>query len=141
MKTPREILFHRHQAAEAKLDALRRDVLRDLPGNQDSRPNDSRSFLATCCELFRLPRWAWTGLAAAWLLIIGLNIAARDTTDRPASSSSLTAKGSSDTLQALREQKQLFAELVGLRSENPDAETPRFVPRPRSELAAATACV
>ncbi len=29
------------------------------------------NFVAACREFFRLPRWAWSGLAAAWLVIVG----------------------------------------------------------------------
>jgi hypothetical protein len=139
MKTPREVLLARHQAAEAKLDAVRRDVLDNLAPGENRRSGRVDNFVATCRELFRLPRWAWGGLAAAWLVIVALNIAARETPARQPSPP-IIAKRSSDTLQALREQKQLFAELVGLRSEAGEAEAPRFVPRPRSERAETTAC-
>ena len=139
MKTPREILLARHEAAEPKLDALRRGVIENLPTNESPRANRMNNLVAACRELFRLPRWAWSGLAAAWLVIVGLNVATRET---PAKQAPLTlAKRSSDTLQALREQKQLFAELVGLRPEKSDADVPRFVPRPRSERSEVMACV
>lgn len=141
MKTPREILLARHQAAEPRLDAVRRDVLENLPVNESRRGDRWNHFVVMCREFFRLPRWAWSGLAAAWLVIVGLNIAARETTATPPAPSAI-AKRSSDTLQALREQRQLFAELVGLRpAAAGDAEAPRFVPRPRSERLETTACV
>jgi hypothetical protein len=140
MKTPREILLARHRAAEPRLDAVRRDVLENLSPNESRRDSRLNNFVAGCREFFRLPRWAWSGLGASWLVIVGLNVAARETpATQPAPSA--VAKRSSDTLQALREQKQLFAELVGLRPETSDAEAPRFVPRPRSERAETTACV
>jgi hypothetical protein len=140
MKTPREILLARHRAAEPRLDMVRRDILENLSPKEIRRGGRWNNFVAGCRELFRLPRWAWSGLGAAWLVIVGLNIAARETpATQPAPSA--IAKRSSDTLQALREQKQLFAELVGLRPITGDAEAPRFVPRPRSERAEATACV
>ena len=139
MKTPREILLARHQAAEPKLDALRREVLQNLTPDEQSRGERFDSFLTSCRELFRLPRWAWSGLAAAWLVIVGLNIAARETAATQ-TAPTVVAKRSSDTLQALWEQKRLFAELVGLRSESAESEVPRFVPRPRSERAETTAC-
>ena len=139
MKTPREILLARHQATEAKLAALRRDVLENLSPKQNRCGERVTGFFLNCRELFRLPRWAWSGLGAAWLVIVGLNIAARETAATPPVPA-IVAKRSSDTLQALSEQKRLFAELVGLRSESADAEAPRFVPRPRSERAETTAC-
>ena len=134
------MLLARHQAAEPKLDAVRRDVLRGLSPTERHGANRAQSFAAAFQEFFRLPRWAWSGLAAAWLVIFALHFAAGETpATQPAPPT--MAKRSSDTLQALREQKQLFAELVGLRPEARDAEAPRFVPRPRSERAEATACV
>jgi hypothetical protein len=140
MKTPREILLARHQAAEPGLDAIRRDVLKNFSPSESRRGDRWNHLVAACRELFRLPRWAWSGLAAAWLIIVGLNVAARETPARQ-QSPPVIAKRSSDTLQALREQKQLFAELVGLRPAAGDAEAPRFVPRPRSERTETTACV
>jgi hypothetical protein len=140
MKEPRDILLARHQAAEPKLDALRHGVVENLPAKESPRVERLNSFTSACRELFRLPRWAWSGLAAAWLFIVGLNIAARETPATQVSSSTV-AKNSSDSLQALREQKQLFAELVGPRPERSDADVPRFVPRPRSERTGVTACV
>lgn len=140
MKTPREILLARHQAAEPRLDALRRGVIENLPANESPRLDRMNHFVAACRELFRLPRWAWSGLAAAWLVIFGLNFVARESPATQATPATV-AKRSSDTLQALREQKQLLAELVGLRTERNDADVPRFVPRPRSERAEVTACV
>ncbi len=138
MKTPREVLLARHQAAEPKLDALRREVLTSLSPTESRRGEGMDRFAAACRELFRMPRWAWSGLAAAWLIIVALNIAARETPEGQPMSSTV-ANRSSDTLQAIHEQKQLFAELVGMRPES-DAEVPRFIPRPRSECAGSTAC-
>jgi hypothetical protein len=74
---------------------------------------------------------AWGGLAAAWLVIIALNFASRETATSTAAPPPM-AKTSPETLQALREQKRLFAELVGSAAAR-DADVPRFVPRPRSE--------
>ena len=140
MKTPREVLLARHQAAEPKLNALRRDVLANLSRTESCGGDGVNRFAAACRELFRMPRWAWSGLAAAWLVIVVLNIAAKETPATQQAPSAI-AKRSTDTLQALREQKKLFAELVGMRPETGDAEAPHFVPRPRSERAEVTACV
>ena len=144
MKTPREILLARHQAAEPKLDAVRGRALAALgptvealkrekveadAGSTLQRFNAS-TLLAACRDFFRIPRVAWAGLAAAWFVILALNAASRDTTTT--TTPTQEAKRTPENLQALREQKRLFAELVGFG--NPyDADAPRFVPRPRSE--------
>jgi len=133
MKTPREILLARHQAAELKLDAVRRAAVASLATDAQTRPVTSRSWLVALEEFLRIPRPVLGGLAATWLVIIALNLASRDTAAPSSPAPLQMAKTSKDTLQALREQKRLFAELVGT-LKDPEAEAPRFVPRPRGEL-------
>ena len=73
---------------------------------------------------------AWAGLAAAWALILGLNLANRETADprlarRDAPPSPLVR-------ELLQQQERLFAELVGP-LETPEATPPKRVgPGPRS---------
>ena len=131
MKTPREILLARHQAAEPKLAAVRERALAALLLDKSRAEAHGPDWLAACQEFFRIPRVAWGGLAAAWLVIFVLNTASRDTV-AISSAPVQEAKRSPETLQALREQKRLFAELVGSAG-GPDADAPRSVPRPRSE--------
>ncbi|HWN96895.1 MAG TPA: hypothetical protein VNT99_17840 [Methylomirabilota bacterium] len=130
MKTPREILLARHQAVQPKLDALRKQVLATLIQPADEQRSLAHSFIESCYNCFRVPRFAWGGFAAAWLVILALHFAARDAA--PEQSLALTQARPAETLQAVREQKRLLAELTGL-LETPERETPRFVPRPRSE--------
>jgi len=129
MKTPREILLARHRPAEPKLDSLREHAIAEL----ETKPREERvSWLESLRETFRIPRAAWAGLAAAWLVIIALNLASRET-DSTRTAPPQETRRSPETLLALREQKRLFSELVGIANEKLDAEAPRFVPRPRSE--------
>ena len=131
MKTPREILLARHQAAQPRLDALREQTLAAPTGPAQEERSAFRHFMESCRNCFRVPRFAWSGLAAAWLVIIGLHFAARDSAPkRPVAFTQ--NRQPAETLQAVREQKRLLAELTGL-GENFEIETPRFVPRPRSE--------
>lgn len=129
MKTPREILFDRHRSVEPKLDSLRARAITELETKSRA---ESAGWLESLREMFRIPRMAWGGLAAAWLVIIALNFASRESD--PARPAPQEAKRSPETLLALREQKRLFSELVGVANEKLDAEAPRFVPRPRSDL-------
>jgi len=68
-----------------------------------------RSLIHQLSTLLRPQRVAWTGLAAAWLVILVMNLASQE-------HSTLTAKTNStptlETLQALKQQRQLLAELV-----------------------------
>ena len=131
MKTPREVLLARHRAAEPKLDAVRERTLAALSPHESGPEPRNTGWLVAFQEFFRIPRVAWGGLAGAWLVIIVLNVASRETIAQPTAPVQET-KRTPETLQALREQKRLFAELVGSLSA-PEAEAPRFVPRPRSE--------
>lgn len=132
MKTPRNILLTRHQMADSKLDAVRARALAALAPHPSQPQPFAERWLMACQEFFRIPRAAWGGLAAVWLVILGLNFATQETV--PATPTALRAetKRSPETLQALREQQRLFAELVGSLKDM-DADTPRFVPRPRSD--------
>jgi hypothetical protein len=83
MKTPREILFERHRAAEAKLDVVRERALAEL-GNKGAdipvRTNfqgaaQTESSLLSSWRNFLLSiRWQVAGLSAAWLVVLLLSI-------------------------------------------------------------------
>jgi hypothetical protein len=125
MKTPREILLRKHRAAEPQLDAAREAALETLRPQQmaASRPGCA-TFLR---ELFVLPRPALAGLAAAWAVIVGLNIASKDSVEQqPVAMASRTPA----SRQAIAEQRRFYIELV--RAQMP-ADVPVFIPRPRSE--------
>ena len=69
MKTPRELLLKRHEAALPKLDALRAAALpaRSQPSTLNSQP-------ASLWErLFGPNPLAWAGLAAVWLVLLAVN--------------------------------------------------------------------
>jgi hypothetical protein len=125
MKTPREILLQKHRTAESQLDAAREAALETLCPQQaaPSRPG----FAAFLGELFVLPRPALAGLGAAWLVIIALNFATGDSTERQPV---VMANRAPASRQAIAEQRRFYIELV--RAQMP-ADVPAFVPRPRSE--------
>jgi hypothetical protein len=86
MKTPRDLLFARHQVATPKLDAIRRQMLAEL-NHQDTETPSWASCLATGClggltklweELILPSRRIWTGLATIWILIFAVNVAQRE---------------------------------------------------------------
>jgi hypothetical protein len=74
---------------------------------------------------------AWAGLAAVWLLILGLNYATRDPSTRQYAR--YTAPPSPELREMLRQQEQLLAELAGPIGK-PQAQPPRpSAPQPRSQ--------
>ncbi len=73
---------------------------------------------------------AWAGLAAVWVIILGLNLTSHDAASRVAKRSS---PPSPQVFMAFQEQQRLLSELIGPR-ETPVAERPKTaLPQPRSE--------
>jgi len=143
MKTPRDMLLDSHRAAEPDLDAIRRDVIASLRPALDSSGRSPLGFVAGWREFVRRARPARLArltLGAAWLIIIGLNLASTETEPAPRHNDRLTERSNPQEMQqALREQRQLFLEMVNTPGE--PAESDRFVPRPRGEVKPTWACV
>jgi hypothetical protein len=140
-----------HDAFESR---LQRQPLRPLPGewragilsaarqavSAQAAPRATppvhvpRSLLSTLNSQLSTLLWphpmAWTGLAAVWLVILGINLATRDATARVARHA---APVSPQVFMAFQEQERLLSELIGP-SEPPATEPPPpHPPRPRSE--------
>ena len=136
MKTPRELLLARHQSATPKLDAIRQAVIAGTVGDRtgkNSRPTVWPQRLASSIwhELILPCRPVWTGLAAVWILLIGINVAQRDTTSPP-----LKPASAQELLITFKIQQRLMAELQSDHGTAPDADRPKSVsPQPRSQSA------
>ena len=94
----------------------------------------SPSLLSTLTSQLSTILWphpaAWAGLAAVWLVILGVNLTTRDTPTLAAKHAPPIAP---QFFMAFQEQERLLAELIGPR-ETPVAERPKSRPaRPRSE--------
>lgn len=82
--------------------------------------------------LSRPQRVAWTGLAAAWVVIVALHLA----TGQNSKTRSMTdpiPPATPETLQALKQQRLLFAELVGYPEKRPMDRVKITIPGPRSQ--------
>ena len=94
----------------------------------------SRSLLSTLNHQLSTLLWphpaAWAGLAAAWLVILGINLTTRDAATVAARHAAPVAP---QVFMAFQEQERLLSELIG----PPDAPVPerpkRSPARPRSE--------
>jgi hypothetical protein len=136
MKTPREILLERHQAAAPKLDLVRHAVVGKL-NNEATKEQSSQnifiSWLLGCskniwCELILPSRRIWAGLAAVWILIFAANFSLRDHSEKAMAK----ASPSPEMMAAYRQQQELLAELIG-QNEPAVAEPQKiYVPRPSS---------
>jgi hypothetical protein len=138
MKTPRDILFARHQNAAPKLDTIRREVLQAeyvRKGRRAAVPKFRAADTATLPfliwrELIFPCRRIWAGLAAIWILIFAINFSQRDKSEMMANKTPLP---SPDMILVFRQQERLLAELTD-QKETPIAEPPKlFLPQPRSE--------
>jgi hypothetical protein len=138
MKTPRDLLFARHQATHPKLDAIRREVVAELNNEDTKTPSLLSHFapLRLCCsnklwlELVWPCRRIWTGLAAVWVLLFIFNFSQRDA-NQPMMAKSTSAAAMTMTF---RDQQIMLNELFADRSLPLEAERPRiFSPKPRTE--------
>jgi hypothetical protein len=144
MKTPREVLFEQHQAAEAKLDAIREQVIANLtPGSSTvtrvrstQRPTAwqprASALHGGWRQLFWSLRWHLAGLSAAWLVALVLNI---DGT--PDLAQVVTRQDSSSPRQllvALRESQRQLRALISAPASEPAPEPSELAPSPRSQI-------
>ena len=137
MKTPREILLERHQAAAPKLDVIRRKMVTEL-NHKDTRAQRQtinfaswylRGFQKIWHELICPSRRIWASLAAIWVFIAVANVSMRDHSPMTMAKSS----PSPEMIVAYQQQEKLLAELIGP-NESQVAESPKtFLPRPSSE--------
>jgi hypothetical protein len=136
MKTPREILLARHQAAAPNLDAIRQSTVAavcDRRNFAERRPHTAATtiFQTIWLELVLPCRRIWTGLAAVWILILIVNVSLHD------SSRTMTAKSAPpvEMMMTFGEQQKLLNELLADRTVPVDAEQPRiFLPKSRTEI-------
>ena len=141
MKTPRELLLQRHAPAEAKLDAVRAEVIASLggvgsapaptsPARVKPRPPALSWWLVAWRELFWSCRRAWLGVGAVWAVLFLVNLTVDDA---PGASRTLALAPSPETRRRLREQFLLRAELMGTTLAPPPEPRVLAPPRPRSE--------
>ncbi len=89
-------------------------------------------------ELFWPNPAAWASLAAVWVAIFALNLASSENSSASAAAAPAT---SPEVMQALNQQRLLFAELIRS-TDLPPTEPPKpFLPRPRSETRPTTVAV
>jgi hypothetical protein len=137
MKSPREVLFEKHQGIESKLDAVRAEALTEsFDGKAKTSSNStefaqSRTTSSWFVELLQSLRPHFVGLAGVWLIILGVHFATRET------SSPMLAEApapSPEVIATLKEQKQLFTQLIGSSENNQPADPVLHERRPRSEV-------
>jgi hypothetical protein len=129
MKTPREILFQRHRAAESKLDNVRQTGVavvhdRRAPRNQSATVTDHGYNFG---ELLLSLRWHFTAMSALWLLAVLLNYEPASPT--PFNVAAVNPPSPQTILASLKENRRLLLQLIGTAANEPAALPPR-----RSEI-------
>ena len=130
MKTPREVLLGQHQAANLRLDQIRHVVVAELTPRPPREPG-MPFVLKLWCELIWPCRRTWAGLAVVWVVILAVNIAARD--PLPVREAHKAVPAPRSILLALKEQEQLLAELTGPLPPRQVEKPKATAPQPRSQ--------
>jgi len=130
MKTLREILLERHTAAEPALDDVRRKSLASLSSPYPISQNWAVSVMVAVWNELILPcRRVWSGLAAVWLVIVGLHLA---TGSKPKMTVAESEPLDRATIMVLREQRQIMAQM--LETAPPAAAARPPAPGPRGDV-------
>ena len=129
MKTPREILFQKHQAAEPKLDEIRRAVI-----GEGRRVADPATLPALSWGEFLISlRWHLAGMSAAWLVIVLLNLSIGHSTSLAATLPAAKIPAPQIILASLRENRRELLEMIQP-AESHDVRPLKLFPlQPRSE--------
>ena len=100
------------------------------PPAPGARPGFLATLIHQLSTLIRPQRAAWSSLAAVWLVILALNIATRDSDSAATQTASLPTP---ETLQALKTQKSLLAELIDRPAVHVADRSKTIPPGPRSQ--------
>jgi hypothetical protein len=113
----------------------RAEILRE--GRRVAVPNNKRDAdtafipkLNWLAEIFWPNQKVWAGLAAIWIFIFVLNFSMRDKTPMAAEK---VSPPSPEVVAELRQQRLLFAELIGSTETRIADRQKLFLPKPRSE--------
>ncbi len=137
MKTLREVLYEKHQAAEPGLDALRQRVIAGLaPGGAKRGAGEWAAGVAALEAGWRQRlwslRWHLAGMSAAWVLALALNLDPAPASARRAAHRD--APSAEQALAALRENHRQIREMVAAPGAEPVPAPTELAPSPRSEV-------
>jgi len=129
MKTPREILFERHRAAEGRLSDIRKAAVLAIAEQHSPathQPSVS-NILDTIWQTLLSLRWHLAGMTTIWLLVLFLSASGSNgSTNANLETSSPSPQ---KVLASLRENRRQVLDLIG-----PAAAEPAPAPRRRSSL-------
>ncbi|MGD0251239.1 MAG: hypothetical protein ABSC01_00920 [Verrucomicrobiota bacterium] len=131
MKTPREILFKCHQAAEPGLDAIRKGALADLARAQNRQ--SSPSLLDFLRGFFREYHRHFAAMSAMWLVVAFLSLNVGHSPGLTASIPAQKIPSAQIIMASLRENRRELLQMIQS-PDSRDAGPPRLIlPQPRSQ--------
>lgn len=135
MKTPRELLLKRHEAALPQLGAARARARACgfQPPSPASQLSTFNSQLPSLWErLFGPNPLAWAGLAAAWLVLIAVNRSDDTATRDTFATARANQPSEAAVAEIVRERRREMAELLNLDEPRPAQPTREALPPKRS---------
>ena len=133
MKTPREILFQRHQAAEPKLDAIRKKVVASVCDRPTANSPAVAGRRYNLRELFLSLRWHLAGMSATWLVIALLSLNVGPATNLASAIPRGKIPPPQIILASLRENRRELLEMVQPAESRKARPAKLFPLQPRSE--------
>lgn len=133
MKTPRDILFQRHQNATPKLDTIRETAVAAV---YDRRIANSPAITDRRYNLFEFLfslRWHLAGMSAAWLVVVLLNLNIGHSASLASAMPREKIPPAQIILAALRENRRELMQMIQT-PDSHDAGLRRLIPpQPRSQ--------
>jgi hypothetical protein len=112
MKTPCEILFQKHRAAEPKLDGIRETVVATLSRHRRANHSAVTDRRYSWIEFLISIRWHLAGMSAAWLVIVLLNLNPGHSTNLASSLPAAKIPAPQIILASLRENRRELLEMI-----------------------------
>jgi len=133
MKTPRKILFQRHQAAELKLDAIRETAVASVCDRRIANPPAVADRRYNLREFLFSLRWHLAGMSAAWLVVVLLNLNIGHSASLASAMPREKIPPAQIILAALRENRRELMQMIQT-PDSHDAGLRRLIPsQPRSQ--------
>ena len=133
MKTPREILFERHQAIAPKLDAIRETAVAAVGDHCITNPSAVTDRRYNLREFLFSLRWHLAGMSAVWLVIAFLSLNAGHSPGLAASAPARKIPSAQIIMASLRENRRQLLELMQPAEARGEQPQKSILPRPRSQ--------
>jgi hypothetical protein len=133
MKTPREILFKRHQAAESKLDAIRETAVASVCDRRIANSPAITDRGYNWREFFFSLRWHLAGMGAAWLVIVLLNLNVGHSVSLASAMPREKIPSAQIILASLRENRRELLQMIQSPDSHDGGSQRLILPQPRSQ--------